>query len=133
MLKFDQTESSSQNTLMPNEKKEDYITSHEIVEIEESKQSKIESFLSDMPDIVCMSHLRWDFVFQRPQHLLTRFAQHGRLFYFEEPKFYHGAEPRLELTTREGGNINIVVAHLPNGLTPQESDAKQIEIGRAHV
>lgn len=23
-------------------------------------------------DIVCLSHLRWNFVFQRPQHLLTR-------------------------------------------------------------
>lgn len=75
-----------------------------------------------------MSHLRWDFVFQRPQHLLTRFAQHGRLFYFEEPYFHDNAEPRLEVTTREGGNINIVVAHLPHGLTPQESDAKQIEL-----
>jgi len=25
-------------------------------------------------DILCLSHLRWDFVFQRPQHLLSRLA-----------------------------------------------------------
>ncbi|GEO02401.1 glycosyl transferase [Adhaeribacter aerolatus] len=90
--------------------------------------NNISNFLADMPDIICMSHLRWDFVFQRPQHLLTRFAQHSNLYYFEEPLFYDGAEPRLDVTTREGGNINIVVAHLPNGLTPQESDAHQIKL-----
>jgi glycosyltransferase involved in cell wall biosynthesis len=42
--------------------------------------------------------------------------------------FYEGAQPRLEVSTREGGNIHIVVAHLPHGLTPQESDARQIEL-----
>ena len=26
------------------------------------------------PDLVVFSHLRWDFVWQRPQHLLTRLA-----------------------------------------------------------
>jgi UDP-galactopyranose mutase len=30
---------------------------------------------TDAPDLVCLSHLRWNFVFQRPQHLLTRCAQ----------------------------------------------------------
>jgi len=128
MLKFDQTESSSQTNLISTEIKKESTSTSNTDSAQVAKESNIETFLSDMPDIVCMSHLRWDFVFQRPQHLLTRFAQHGRLFYFEEPQFYDGAEPRLDVTTREGGNINIVVAHLPNGLTPQESDAKQIEL-----
>ena len=35
--------------------------------------------------IIVFSHLRWDFVFQRPQHLLTRLAQHYRVYFFEEP------------------------------------------------
>lgn len=35
-------------------------------------------------DVVCFSHLRWDFVFQRPQHLFSRFAKHFRVFYVEE-------------------------------------------------
>ena len=38
-------------------------------------------------DIVCFSHLRWDFVFQRPQHLMSRFANHNRVFFIEEPVF----------------------------------------------
>ena len=36
-------------------------------------------------DLICFSHLRWGFVFQRPQHLMARFAKHRRVFFFEEP------------------------------------------------
>ncbi len=38
-----------------------------------------------MQDIVCFSHLRWDFVWQRPQHLLSRLSKHARVFFVEEP------------------------------------------------
>src|SRR5918996_5078284 len=33
------------------------------------------------------SHLRWDFVYQRPQHLMIRLAQHYRIYYIEEPVY----------------------------------------------
>ena len=33
------------------------------------------------PDVICFSHLRWDFVYQRPQHLLTRCAAERRVFF----------------------------------------------------
>ncbi len=129
MLKFDQNSASEKSDLLAGETmKETASFSLSDKASTVSKKTTVEAFLNDMPDVICMSHLRWDFVFQRPQHLLTRFAQHGRLFYFEEPLFYDNAEPRLDISTREGGNINIVVAHLPNGLTPQESDEKQIEL-----
>ena len=36
-------------------------------------------------DLICLSHLRWNFVFQRPQHVLTRLAKHYRVYFFEEP------------------------------------------------
>jgi len=36
-------------------------------------------------DLICFSHLRWNFVYQRPQHLMSRFAKHRRVFFFEEP------------------------------------------------
>jgi hypothetical protein len=42
---------------------------------------------NNAPDLVCLSHLRWNFVFQRPQHLLTRLAQGRRVFFIEEPVF----------------------------------------------
>ena len=35
--------------------------------------------------LVCFSHLRWDFVFQRPQHLMTRFARAKKVVFWEEP------------------------------------------------
>jgi UDP-galactopyranose mutase len=39
----------------------------------------------EMQDLVCFSHLRWDFVWQRPQHLIARLAQSRRAFFVEEP------------------------------------------------
>jgi UDP-galactopyranose mutase len=65
-------------------------------------------------DLVCFSHLRWDFVYQRPQHLLSRAARDRRVFFVEEPVFDDGSM-RLEIMEREGG-VNLVVPHLPNGL-----------------
>jgi len=35
-------------------------------------------------DLICFSHLPWNFVYQRPQHLLSRFAIDYRVFYIEE-------------------------------------------------
>ena len=34
---------------------------------------------------ICFSHLRWNFVFQRPQHLMSRFAREMNVIYWEEP------------------------------------------------
>jgi UDP-galactopyranose mutase len=36
-------------------------------------------------DLICFSHLRWNFVFQRPNHLMTRCSAGRRVFFFEEP------------------------------------------------
>jgi UDP-galactopyranose mutase len=35
--------------------------------------------------LICFSHLRWSFVFQRPQHLMTRFARDFDVIFWEEP------------------------------------------------
>jgi UDP-galactopyranose mutase len=51
-----------------------------------------------MPTIIVFSHLRWDFVYQRPQHLLSRLAEHYRIVFFEEPVFQQG-EPALTVST----------------------------------
>jgi len=66
------------------------------------------------PDLVCFSHLRWDFVYQRPQHLLSRAARGGRVFFFEEPLFDLGSM-RLDISERDLG-VKVVVPHLPEGL-----------------
>ncbi|MEJ7733321.1 MAG: hypothetical protein WKG00_29515, partial [Polyangiaceae bacterium] len=64
-------------------------------------------------DIVCVSHLRWDFVFQRPQHLLTRASRGGRVLYVEEPVWREG-EPVIELRMSPEG-VQVAVPHLPPG------------------
>jgi len=38
-------------------------------------------------DLICFSHLRWNFVYQRPQHLMSRMAKDRRVFFFEEPVY----------------------------------------------
>ena len=65
-------------------------------------------------DLICLSHLRWDFVYQRPQHLLSRCAERHRVFFIEEPVFTSGAM-RLDVTRRDCG-VWVVVPHLPEGL-----------------
>lgn len=35
-------------------------------------------------DLVCFSHLRWDHVFQRPNHLMTQCSRERRVFFVEE-------------------------------------------------
>ncbi|HEY9284104.1 MAG TPA: glycosyltransferase family 1 protein, partial [Pyrinomonadaceae bacterium] len=69
---------------------------------------------SSRPDLVCLSHLRWDFVTQRPQHLLSRCAADRRVFFVEEPIFDDGSA-RLEIGQRDSG-VWVVVPHLPAGL-----------------
>ena len=69
-------------------------------------------------DIVCLSHLRWDFVFQRPQHLMTRHARRRRVFFVEEPQLDGGA-PRLAMRADRG--VQVVVPHLPHGLSQEDA------------
>src|SRR5829696_2593013 len=64
-------------------------------------------------DLVCLSHLRWDFVYQRPQHLLSRCARERRVIFFEEPHFGDGL--RLDVRRSEEG-VLVAVPHLPESV-----------------
>ena len=85
-----------------------------------------------LPDLVCFAHLHWDFVWQRPQHLLSRFAQQGRVFYVEEP-FFHSPEdpiePHIEVKERQH-SLKVLVVHLPDHFRHDEdaADRTQFEI-----
>ena len=86
------------------------------------------SFAYTLPDVVCFAHLHWDFVWQRPQHLMSRFAQQGRVFYVEDA-FYHDddfVEPHVEIKDRDHG-VKVVVAHLPQRLRHDEAAADQAQ------
>ncbi len=54
------------------------------------------------PALVVFSHLRWDFVFQRPQHLLSRIARGRPVFFVEEPVASE-ADPRWEFSSPATG------------------------------
>jgi UDP-galactopyranose mutase len=68
-------------------------------------------------DLVCLSHLRWDFVYQRPQHLLSRFAKERRVFFVEEPVF-DDRPMHLDVSQRDCG-VHVVVPRLPKELASE--------------
>lgn len=72
-------------------------------------------------DLVCLSHLRWDFVYQRPQHLMSRFAKNGRVFFFEEPIFTD-EQTHLEISRRED-KLFVVVPRVSH----HDRDTKNVE------
>jgi UDP-galactopyranose mutase len=76
------------------------------------------------PDVVCLSHLRWGFVYQRPQHLMSRFGRHSRVFFCEEPLLGEAANPRLEVKAASEG-VFVVQPMLPAGLEPEALDIVQ--------
>ena len=74
--------------------------------------------------LICFSHLRWDFVFQRPQHLMSRFARDRRVIVFEEPvPAGDGAKASLELRFDEKTGVQVATPQLPGGLDPVQVEA----------
>lgn len=67
-------------------------------------------------DLLVFSHLRWDFVYQRPQHLMSRFAKYREVYFFEEPIFGKTDFPYLHLKSSKEG-VQVVVPQLPLGLS----------------
>lgn len=67
--------------------------------------------MSTLPTLVVFSHLRWGFVYQRPQHLMSRLAGRWRVLFVEEPLRCEGPA-RLEV--REiGPALTVLVPHTP--------------------
>ena len=78
------------------------------------------------PDLVCLSHLRWGFVFQRPQHLMTRFVRDRRVFFIEEPVEADCAAQMV--VRRDPSGVVICVPHVPPALSTDELVAVQREL-----
>ncbi len=74
----------------------------------------------EIKDLVCFSHLRWDFVYQRPQHLLSRFAKVFRVFYIEEAQFHDKEDNCFVRQTSE--NVWVVTPQL------HEEEATELEL-----
>jgi glycosyltransferase involved in cell wall biosynthesis len=86
-----------------------------------SADTSIKALYSNLPkSIICFSHLRWDFVFQRPQHLLTRFGKTFEILFMEEP-VYDADDKAYYSRHDRGNNIQLMVPHLPAGVNETES------------
>lgn len=56
------------------------------------------------PALVCLAHLGWDFVWQRPQQLLSRLARCYPVLYINEPHHRpEGSDPQMVQVTAEDG------------------------------
>ncbi|HET6778215.1 MAG TPA: hypothetical protein VFH26_04960, partial [Gemmatimonadales bacterium] len=64
--------------------------------------------------IVVFSHLRWNFVYQRPQHLLSRLAAKRPVFFVEEPEFEPDGPSRWDRSTPQP-NVTVLRPRTPVG------------------
>lgn len=79
--------------------------------------------LSSQADLICFSHLRWSFVFQRPQHLMSRFARSRNVIYWEEPEVAPaGASAQLGIRTCAETGVIVVTPSLPSDLAHEDHE-----------
>jgi len=74
-------------------------------------------------DLVCFSHLRWGFVFQRPNHLMSRFARIGRVFFIEEP--IHDEGPIGLESVEAIKNLWVCTPHINSATSSEMAEAMQ--------
>jgi UDP-galactopyranose mutase len=65
---------------------------------------------TERPTLLVLSHLRWGFVFQRPQHVLSRLAAHADILFVEEP--VHDPETQRLAITAVAPGVEVVTPHL---------------------
>jgi hypothetical protein len=90
---------------------------------------------SEPTTLICFSHLRWNFVFQRPQHLMSRFARQMDVIFWEEPIAIRRRETAF-LQVREAPdapNVRVVVPHMPEGMPDDACEAALQRLLEAHL
>jgi UDP-galactopyranose mutase len=81
---------------------------------------------TNRPDLFVFSHLRWNFVYQRPQHLMSRFALMQRVYFFEEPLYEDSCKEAHLRFSHEGPGLSIVTPVLPKALQDTMSVPKTL-------
>jgi len=82
------------------------------IRLHETSSNQAQSY-----DMIVFSHLRWKFVYQRPQHLISRMAESMKVLFIEEPLPNEGSE--------EPGTL-IVISENLHVLQPHTSDILSI-------
>lgn len=85
--------------------------------------------------IVVQSHLRWDFVWQRPQQVLSRLSESHRVLFIEEPVFLDDVRTPSLTLTRPLPRVHRAVPVLPAALRDRydESIALVRQLVRAQM
>jgi glycosyltransferase involved in cell wall biosynthesis len=73
-------------------------------------------------DLICFSHLRWNFVYQRPQHLMSRAAKTHRVFFIEEPVLDSGVYFDIQ---KQSDNLWVIVPHFTPGMEERQMHDQQ--------
>lgn len=77
-----------------------------------------------LADVICLSHLRWNFVFQRPQHLMSRYSTSRRVYFVEEPVFNEQLQAAT-VTMEPHGHLLVVTPQLPASFNATQTLAAQ--------
>jgi UDP-galactopyranose mutase len=106
-----------------NRRTTDFDVNHEISGYNDPQRTIINRLIPEnkIKDVICFSHLRWNFVFQRPQHLLSRWAKECRVFYFEEPIFGKFEKNYIQsINNSDHPNVSVVTPHIKEGTSELE-------------
>ena len=76
--------------------------------------------------LIVHSHLRWDFVWQRPQQILSRLGRSRHVLYVEEPVFLDDVATHTLDVTNVGGRVHRVVPRLPVALRASYDESAEL-------
>ncbi len=65
-------------------------------------------------DMIVFCHLRWEFVYQRPQHIISRLAKDMKILLIEEPIGYHPDEENTATITAVSSHLHILQPKVRN-------------------
>jgi len=74
-------------------------------------------------DLIAFSHLRWNSVWQRPQHLMIRWAKQQRVFYIEQPRF---GFDHNSMQVEKNHDVHVVIPQLTEPSENNRSDVQQL-------
>ena len=78
--------------------------------------------LGDIEALLCFSHLRWDFVYQRPQHLISRASNHWLVLFWEEPIWDDSEWLEVRPVSAQ---LQVFTPHLKHGTDETQATGKQ--------
>lgn len=83
-----------------------------------TKTDLLDSGAPQYYDMIVFCHLRWQFVYQRPQHIISRLASNMKVLFIEEPVHHHHDD-------NSSGNLMVITEKL-HVLQPYVKDIESI-------